>query len=108
MNTENTGISRNTISFGLSLAVCSVLNAILVIAKEKSKAVSDWMQGMTGHHWITHVLMILVLFVFFGWLFARMNTAQEAGKSVRCVTNTVLAGVIASVVIILGFYLIAD
>ena len=32
---ENTGISKYTISFGLSLALASVINALLVVAKEE-------------------------------------------------------------------------
>jgi hypothetical protein len=108
MNTENTAISKSAISFGWSLALCSILNAVLVIAKEKSKAVADWMQRITGHHWITHVAIIMILFVFFGWFFGRTNTRQESNVGARRVTNIVLSGVIAGVVIILVFYLIAD
>jgi uncharacterized membrane protein len=107
MNSKNTAFSRYTASFGLSLALCSVLNALLVVAKEKSKAISDWMQKLTGHHWITHVLIIMLLFVLLGFAFARRG-AQESERAACRVTNTVLAGVIASVAIIMGFYLIAD
>jgi hypothetical protein len=99
---ENSNVSKNTISFGLAVALCAVLNALLVIVKEESKPVTAWMQKATGHHWITHVLFILVAFIVFGLIFTR------AKPSVRQLTNVVIAGVIASTLIILGFYIFAD
>ncbi len=44
-------LSKSTVSFGLSLALCSVVNALLVVAKEKSPAVAAQMQKITGHHY---------------------------------------------------------
>jgi hypothetical protein len=105
MNPEETAISKPTRSFGLSLAVCSVLNALLVVAKEKSKSVSDGMQRMTGHHWITHVAIVLIFFVAFGWLFAVTNSGAKMG--INRLTNIVMAAVAGGVVMILSFYLMA-
>jgi hypothetical protein len=105
---ENNIVSKQTISFGLSLAVCAVLNALVVIAKESSKGVADWMQKITGHHWTTHVAIILVLFGLFGGCFTRMNGGAGPGMSADQLTRVVLWGVVAGVVIILGFYVIAD
>lgn len=105
---ENTPVSKHTISFGLSLALCAVVNALLVIAKEQSKTVANWMQKIGGHHWITHVAIVLILFAFFGWCFARTNRGQESPMPVHRLTQTILAGVVTGVVLILGFYLAAD
>ena len=63
------------------------------------------MQSLTGHHWITHVALVLFFFVAFGALFA--VTKSGAKMSVPRLTHFVLAGVIGSVVIIVSFYLIA-
>ena len=105
---ESNAVSKHTNSFGLSLALCAVLNALVVIAKESSKTVADWMQKMTGHHWITHVAVILLLFAIFGWGFARTNGGQEPKIPVPRLTGIVFSGVVAGVLIILAFYLIAD
>jgi uncharacterized membrane protein len=104
---ENNAVSKHTISFGLSLALCAVLNALLVIAKERSRAVADWMQKMTGHQWITHVAIILILFALFGWCLAGMNRGQGPKMSVNHLTRIVFSGVVAGVLIVLGFYAIA-
>jgi hypothetical protein len=105
---ENTEVSKHTKSFGLSLALCAMLNALLVIAKEKSNGVEVWMQKVTGHHWITHMAIILLLFAIFGWCFARTNHGQGPKMLVNCLTSIVFSGVVAGVLIVIGFYLIAD
>ena len=103
---ENTGLSKHTFSFGLSLALCAVLNALLVVAKETSRGVSDWMQKLTGHHWITHVAMMLVLFAVFGWSLPAPK--HSAGMPANRLTGIVCSGVVAGVLIVLAFYVIAD
>ena len=105
---ENTAVSKYTISFGLSLALCSVLNALLVVTKEKSRTVTSALQRITGHQWVTHVIIFLVLFLFFGWLLARANRGQGPKLAVHRLTGIVLAGIVAGGLIITGFYLIAD
>ncbi|MGO8700297.1 MAG: hypothetical protein ACLQVY_21615 [Limisphaerales bacterium] len=105
---ENAAISKHTKSFGLSLALCAVLNALLVIAKERSKAVAAWMQRITGHHWITHVAMVLILFAMFGWCIGRTNGGQGPKAPVHRLTAVVFSGVAASILIILSFYVIAE
>jgi len=105
---ENNAVSKNTTSFGLSLALCAVLNALLVIAKERSKGVAAWMQKITGHHWITHVAIVLVLFALCGWCLGRMNSGRGPQMAAHRLTRIVSSGVAAGVLIVLAFYLIAD
>ena len=105
---ENTAVSKYTISFGLSLALCSVINALLVVTKEKSRTVTSALQRITGHQWVTHVIIVLVLFLFFGWLFARANQGQGMKLAVNRLTVFIVAGIVAGGIIITGFYLIAD
>jgi len=105
---EHTAVSKYTISFGLSLALSSVLNALLVVAKEKSHVVAAGMQKITGHQWVTHVAIILILFAFLGWLFARANHGQGPKLTVTRLTGIIVAGIVAGGLIITGFYLVAD
>jgi hypothetical protein len=105
---ENIPISKHTISFGLSVALCAVLNALLVIAKERSKGLEDSMQRITGHHWITHVAIILILFAICGWGIGRTNNGQGAKMPIDRLTGILCSGVVAGVLIVLGFYVIAD
>lgn len=100
-------LPKYSVSFGLSFALASVLNALLVVAKEKSHAVQTWMQKATGHHWVTHCLIIIVAFVLFGWLFAGVNGGQGPKIAADTLIKIVVGGAIAGYLIITGFYLIA-
>ncbi len=100
--------SKYTVSFGLSFALTSVVNALLVVAKEKSHAVQNWMQHLTGHHWITHAGIIIVLFFALGWLLAQINGGQGPKMAAKRLPGVILAGAAAGYLIITGFYLIAD
>ena len=101
-------LSKYTVSFGLSLALCSVVNALLVVMKEKSPAVQAEMQKMTGHHWVTHSAIVVGLFLLCGWLFTLPNGGQGFRLAANRLIGIIGAGVVASGGIIMGFYLIAD
>ena len=105
---ENTRVSKYTISFGLSLAVASVMNGLLVVAKEKIPAVLNGMQKLTGHHWVSHAVIVLGLFAICGWLFARANGGQGIKLTTGRLLGTVVVGVATGGMIIVGFYLIGD
>lgn len=99
---ENKAVSKYTSSFGISLALSSLINAALVIAKEKNPAVQATMQKLTGNHWVTHSAIVMVCFFVFGWLFANVRI------SVDRLVKIVVSGVLFAGLLIIGFYLIAD
>lgn len=105
---ENSGLSKYTTSFGLSLVLASVVNSLLVIAKEKSPAVQNGMKQLTGHHWVTHSLIIILLFIGGGWLFAQFNGGKGIKLSTNGLIRMVVSGVAVSALIIVGFYLLGD
>ena len=105
---ENTSVSKYTISFGLSLALASVMNALLVVAKEKIPTVMAGLQGLTGHHWVSHGIIILVLFAAFGWMFAQANGGEGIKLTANRLIVALVAGVATGGLIIAGFYLIGD
>jgi len=105
---ENRTVSKYTTSFGLALALSSLLNAVLVVVKEKSPAVQAAMKSLTGHHWITHAAIVLALFAGFGFLLAGGRGGRGWTLPVNRLIPTLLAGVVVSGAIIVGFYLLAD
>jgi uncharacterized membrane protein YdcZ (DUF606 family) len=102
MNHQPDTISKRAVSFGLSLSICSFLNAVLVIIKEKSPAVQAAMQKLTGHHWITHSAIVLAAFFILGFVCSRANI------SINRLIQTIVASVIISSLVIVGFYLVGD
>jgi uncharacterized membrane protein len=105
---ENTTLSKNTVSCGLSLAIVAVSNAVLVAVKEKSSAVMDGMKKVTGHHWITHMIIVIALFVLFAWYFSRANQGRGPKMTAAGLIRTLVGGVAIACAMIIGFYLIAD
>ena len=103
---ENSRLSNNSTAFGISLAVASVANALLVTAKEKSPKVLAFMKGLTGHHWITHCTIIILLFIVFGWILSRADGGKGVIISPRLLIATAVGGVVLGAAIIIGFYLI--
>jgi hypothetical protein len=108
MENSTSPLSRNTVSFGLSLAVVSVINALIVVAKESSKSVMAGMKQLMGHHWVTHSVLVLLLFALIGFAFTRSNGGQGPRITVQFLINTLLGGVLLGGLIIVGFYLIGD
>ena len=105
LDMKNNTLSKNSRAFGLSLAVTSVVNALLVIAKETSPAIEAAMKNLTGHHWITHSLAIVLLFLALGWILARTGgNTLNVNKLIRALAG----GVILGSLIIVGFYLFVD
>jgi len=105
---ENTGLSKRTVGFGLALACACVVNALLVVFKEKSEALMAGMKMLTGHHWTTHSAIIIVLFLGLGWALARARGGRGISMPARGLVGTVVGGVAIAGLIIIGFYLIAD
>ncbi len=106
---EANGIGKYTISFGMSLAITSVVSALLVVVKEMNEdTVLALMKRITFHHWFTHTLFILILFVVIGWILAQANGGQGLKMSVNRFISTLVGAVVLSGLIIAGFYLVWD
>jgi hypothetical protein len=108
MNIENTTVSKRTVAFGLALAVACVVNALLVVMKEKSGAVMGAMKKLTGHHWITHSVIVIALFLGLGWLLSRIRGGSGINITASRLIGTVASAVVAGGLIIIGFYLFVD
>ncbi len=105
---EPIGLSKYTVSFGVALALASVVNGLLVIAKEKSATIQSAMQKLTGSHWVTHVAIVLAVFALSGWLFGLANGGSGIRLTSSRLIRLLVAGVAVGGLLILGFYLIGD
>lgn len=93
-----------TCSFGLALAVTSVLSGLLVILKELNEAtLLAWMAALTGHHWITHGLVDLLLFLLLGLGLVRFSGWWQARPNV--LLGLLLGGVLLGCALVAGFFL---
>jgi hypothetical protein len=102
---ENTELGKYTRSFGLSLAITSFLSALLVILKEThEETVLAWMKTVTMHHWVTHGIINLAVFVLLGWALSRPNNGNGIAISSKALSTCIAGAVVISGVLIAGFY----
>ena len=92
--------------FGYSVAIVSVLSALLVILKEKNDVVMSAMKAATSHHWITHGLVVLVLFIVLGVLLSRMGRSDPEASAFNGVGITIVIATVVSGLILAGFFLL--
>jgi hypothetical protein len=104
---ENTGLGRYTTSFGVSLGITSLVSALLVVIKELSEdSILAFMKSVTGHHWVTHGLFALLVFVVLGYVLALPNKGRGIKMAENSLIAVIVGGVVIGGLIIAGFYLI--
>lgn len=101
--TQSTEMSASTLGFTLAAAVAIIFNTVLVITKEEYHPLKDYMKSLTGHHWITHGLTVIAVFLALGFLFSRMGGVQRMRAST--LTTIFVATVVIFGLGIFGYYL---
>lgn len=99
---ENQELDKLSAGFGVAFLVTSIFNGLLIVAKENYAPLKDWMKSLFGHHWTTHGIFVIALFIILGYIFSRggQNRKTDANKtSWMVITGTVLGGLI-----IVGFF----
>ena len=91
-------------SFGISLGITSIFNALLVVAKETNpQTILSWMNA-AGNHWVTQSILDLVVFVVLG--FALRSLGQRWRFCPGAVIGMAAGGVVLGSLIIAGFNLL--
>jgi hypothetical protein len=103
---EATVLGKYTRSFGVSLAITSVLSCLLVVVKELDEGVLNWMKGATPHHWITHGVFAILAFAIIGFGLAQLHGGTGVRISAKHLTATMVGAVAISGLVIAAFYLI--
>jgi hypothetical protein len=87
-------LDRTTTAFGLAAAVTCVFNTLLAWIKDAYEPLNSFMASLTGHHWTTHGIADVLLFVALG--FALLNTGIPDRVSARGLVTTLIASVVGS------------
>lgn len=89
-------------AFGLSAAITVLFNVVLAFVKDSYPPLNSFMASLTGHHWRTHGLADVILFLVLGWFFTTRGV--QGG---RLTTNSAVtvggAAVVASAALGLWF-----
>ncbi len=100
---NKTNMNKYSLGFGLSLVVTNLLNAVILVVKEVSSSVMNVMKAALGHHWTTHGVFLLFVFVILGVVFSIKGAGAKWDS--RKLMYYISGSVIISVVIITVFFL---
>ena len=100
----NTTLDKTTIGFGLSAAVVNILNILLVVFKELTPSLRKAMAAATGHHWITHGVIVVGLFIILGFVFSGIIKPGSWGADK--LSRTILWSVIMGGTLLAAFYFV--
>ena len=89
----NSKLTPATSGFVLAAAATVLFNTVLAWAKYLSPALNNFMKSVAGHHWTTHGLVDLVLFLVLGLAFTSAKTGE------RMDPNRVIGILVGSVVV---------
>lgn len=103
-STGNRPVARHATGFGLALAITVLLNSLLVVSKESDAGIKTWMKGLTGHHWITHAVIVLVTYVALGVILSRSRAARKISGGTLLVVF--VASVTAGCLVVVAYYVI--
>ena len=79
-------------AFGAAAAVVLVFNTALAWLKDAWAPLNDGMAALTGHHWITHGLVDLAVFVLCGVLLWRRSASFNGQYLLIAVVAAALLG----------------
>jgi multisubunit Na+/H+ antiporter MnhB subunit len=96
MNANSDKLSPATTGFALAAAVAILFNTALAWAKDAYAPLNAWLKSLTGHHWTTHGLFDLAIFIVLGFVFtnskigANMDSKRLTGALTLAVTVAAL------------------
>jgi hypothetical protein len=93
-----------TVAFGASAAITIVFNALLTIVKDASEPLHDFMAKLTGHHWITHGVVVIAVFVILGLVLMRSDVVRRMSDT-AVIASVVVAALANAGTIALWFLL---
>jgi hypothetical protein len=104
---EEKEVGVYTKSYGVSFAIVSLFSALLVILKETNEeSVLAWMKAATGHHWVTHGVLDILLFLVIGWVLAKLNGGKGINVKTDSLINYIFGSTVVSALLICVFFLV--
>jgi hypothetical protein len=90
--TPEGALDQVSTAFGLSAAITILFNTLLAWTKDAYDPLNTFMAHLTGHHWITHSLADVVLFLLLGWLFMSRGIRIGGMTLVKAVAAAAVVG----------------
>jgi hypothetical protein len=92
--TEASGLSHTASAYAAGAAVAVLFNTLLAWVKDSSDALNTAMAHTLGHHWTTHGVAVVLVFLLVGFLLSRRQGDLLTGYSAiyALVGSVVVAG----------------
>lgn len=86
-------LDRAAAAYGLSAAITIVFNTVLAWIKDAYDPLNNFMAALTGHHWTTHGILDIIVFVVLGVIFQKRGFSMDGTRlGVLLAGAVVLAG----------------
>jgi len=92
-------------AYGLSASITVVFNVVLAFIKDSYPPLNSFMASLTGHHWRTHGLADVIVFLLLGWFFVARGIPSRGLTNGAAVTLAV--AVVISGLALAGWFLVA-
>jgi hypothetical protein len=79
-------------AFGLSAAITIVFNTLLAWIKDAYDPLNSFMASLTGHHWTTHGLADIAVFLILGFIFMQRGFSFDGTRLAALVAGAVIVG----------------
>jgi membrane-bound metal-dependent hydrolase YbcI (DUF457 family) len=79
-------------AFGQAAVIAIIFNTLLAWVKDAYDPLNNFMASLTGHHWITHSLVDIAVFVGLGFLFLSRGVALNGMNLVVAVAVACIVG----------------
>lgn len=77
-------------AFAMSAVIAIVFNTVLAWVKDAYDPLNSFMASLTGHHWRTHGLVDVVVFVALGYLFMQRGFQADGMKLAKLMTAAIV------------------
>ena len=94
MNANLSQLNRTSSAFALSAAITVLFNTVLAWVKDAYEPLNAFMKAVSGHHWTTHGLTDVALFLILGIVFMNTGVADRINPN-RLVVTVVGASLLA-------------
>jgi len=84
-------ISSRVAGYGLAAAIAIVFNTLLAWVKDSVPALNAAMKAAMGHHWITHGVVDVIVFVILGVILSRSAVSHNISGTALAKTIVVAA-----------------
>jgi hypothetical protein len=79
-------------AFGLSAAITILFNTLLAWLKDAYEPLNSLMAALTGHHWRTHGLVDIIVFVVVGYFLMQRDFRMEGTKLALLLVGAIIVG----------------